>query len=76
MTPFRIIHGRELEPPGPLDLTLEALDEMPAGEHVLLLLYCSPQPLFNYLRRNGYRWNEEFRADGTYAIRIEQADAR
>jgi uncharacterized protein (DUF2249 family) len=76
MTPFRIIDGRELEPPGPLDLTLEALDEMPAGEHLLLLLYCSPQPLFNYLRRNGYKWSEEFRADGTCAIRIEQADAR
>lgn len=76
MTPFRIIDGRDLAPPGPLELTLAALDELPAGEHLLLLLHCSPQPLYNYLRRNGYRWTEEFREDGTCAIRIEHADGR
>ena len=76
MTPFRIIDGRELAPPGPLELTLEALDELPAGEHLLLLVNCSPQPLFNFLRRNGYRWTEELRADGSCAIRIEHGDAR
>jgi len=76
MTPFRTIDGCDLVPPEPLELTLAALDELPAGEHLLLLLYCSPQPLFNFLRRNGYRWTEEFREDGTCAIRIERADAR
>lgn len=75
MTTFRIIDGRDLPPPEPLELTLAALDELPDGEHVVLLLYCSPQPLFNYLRRNGYRWQEEIRADGTFAIRIERGNA-
>jgi len=75
MMPFRIIDGRDLPPPEPLELTLAALDELPAGEHVVLLLHCSPQPLFNFLRRNGYRWSEEVRDDGTYAIRIERANA-
>jgi uncharacterized protein (DUF2249 family) len=75
MIPFRIIDGRDLPPPEPLELTLAALDELPAGEHVVLLLHCSPQPLFNFLRRNGYRWSEEVRDDGTYAIRIERANA-
>jgi len=75
MIPFRTIDGRDLPPPEPLELTLAALDELPAGEHVVLLLYCSPQPLFNFLRRNGYRWGEEVRDDGTYAIRIERANA-
>ena len=75
MIAFRIIDGRDLPPPEPLELTLAALDELPAGEHVVLLLHCSPQPLFNFLRRNGYRWSEEVRDDGTYAIRIERANA-
>lgn len=74
MTPFRTIDGRDLVPPEPLELTLEALDQLPAGEHVLLFLRHSPQPLYNFLRRNGFRWTEEFRADGTCAIRIEHAD--
>jgi uncharacterized protein (DUF2249 family) len=76
MTPFRTIDGRDLVPPEPLELTLAALDELPAGEHLLLLVHCSPQPLFHFLRRNGFRWIEEVRADGTCAIRIEHADAR
>ena len=76
MIPFRTIDGRDLPPPEPLELTLAALDELPAAEHLLLLVNCSPQPLFNYLRRNGYRWTEEIREDGTYAIRIGHADAR
>ncbi len=76
MTAFRTIDGRDLMPPEPLELTLAALDELPAGEHVLLLVQCSPQPLFSFLLRNGYRWTEEVRDDGTCAIRIERADAR
>jgi uncharacterized protein (DUF2249 family) len=76
MTLFRTIDGRDLAPPEPLELTLAALDELPVGEHLLLLLHCSPQPLFSFLRRSGYRWTEEVREDGTCAIRIEHADAR
>ncbi|HVN42890.1 MAG TPA: DUF2249 domain-containing protein [Steroidobacteraceae bacterium] len=76
MTPFRTIDGRELPPPAPLELTLAALEDMPVGEHLLLLLYCSPQPLFNFLRRSGFQWTEEIGEDGTYAIRIVHADAR
>ena len=76
MNPFRVIDGRELQPPEPLEQTLEALDEMPRGEHMLLLLNCRPQPLFNYLGRHGYRWTEEISDDGTFTIRIEHADAR
>lgn len=76
MPPFRTIDARDLPPPEPLELALAALDELPAGEHLLLLLYCSPQPLYNYLSRSGFRWHEEVRDDGTHAIRIEHADAR
>ena len=76
MTPYRTIDGRDLPPPEPLERTLDALEELPAGEHLLLLVPCSPGPLFNFLRHNGYRWTEEVREDGAHAIRIEHADAR
>jgi uncharacterized protein (DUF2249 family) len=76
MTPFRTIDGRDLPPPEPLELTLAALDELPVGQHLVLLLHCSPQPLYNFLRRNGYRWTEDVGGDGTCSIRIEHGDAR
>lgn len=67
-----VIDGRELQPPEPMELTLDALDKLPDGEEVLLLLYCQPHPLFSILRTNGYAWKEDVRADGTREIRIHK----
>ena len=67
-----VIDGRELQPPEPMELTLDALDKLPAGEEVLLLLYCQPHPLFSILRTNGYAWTENVRTDGTREIRIHK----
>jgi len=68
-----LIDGRELQPPEPMERTLETLDQLPDGDEVLLLLYCQPHPLFNILKNNGYAWTEEVRADGTREIRIRKA---
>jgi uncharacterized protein (DUF2249 family) len=67
-----VIDGRELQPPEPMELTLEALDKLGEGDEVLLLLYCQPHPLFGILRNNGYGWREELRPDGTREIRIRK----
>ena len=67
-----VIDGRELQPPEPMERTLEALDTLAEGDELLLLLYCQPHPLFNILRNNGYGWSEELRADGTREIRIRK----
>lgn len=69
----RVIDGRELLPPEPLELTLMALDTLPDGEELLLLLFCQPHPLFDILRRNGYSWREDVLPDGTHEIRIRKA---
>lgn len=69
----RVIDGRDLQPPEPLELALAALDVLPAGEELLLLLYCKPHPLFQILRRNGFAWQEDVREDGTHEIRIRKA---
>jgi uncharacterized protein (DUF2249 family) len=69
----RVIDGRDLLPPEPLELTLTALDTLGDGEELLLLLYCHPKPLFDILRQNGYRWTEAVQDDGTHEVRIRKA---
>lgn len=67
-----LIDGRSMVPPEPLELTLQALDNMADDEELVLLLYCQPHPLFNILRREGYMWSEDLQADGTREIRIRK----
>ena len=67
-----VIDGREMQPPEPMERTLEALDTLAEGDDLLLLLYCEPHPLYNILRQNGYAWRDELRADGTREIRIHK----
>jgi uncharacterized protein (DUF2249 family) len=69
----RVIDGRDLQPPEPLELAMMALDTLPADEELVMLLYCQPHPLFDILRRNGYAWTETVQDDGTHEIRIRKA---
>ena len=69
----RLIDGRELQPPEPLELALAALDSLAEGEELVMLLYCRPHPLFQILRREGFLWEESVSADGTHEIRIRRA---
>jgi uncharacterized protein (DUF2249 family) len=71
----RIIDGRELQPPEPLHRVLAALDDLGAGDELILLLYCHPAPLIAILQRNGYGWQEAVLEDGTHEIRIQGAGA-
>lgn len=73
MSGLNLIDGRDLQPPEPLERAMEALDKLPAGEELVLLLYCQPHPLFSILRQNGYRWTEAVLDDGTHEIRIRKA---
>ncbi|MCX7147965.1 MAG: DUF2249 domain-containing protein [Rhodocyclales bacterium] len=67
-----VIDGREMQPPEPMERTMEALDTLAEGDDLLLLLYCQPHPLFSILSKNGYAWSEDLRADGTREIRIRK----
>jgi len=69
----RVIDGRDLVPPEPLELTMAALDTLEPGQELLLLLHCEPHPLYSILKRNGYRYSTEMREDGTNAILISKA---
>ena len=66
----RVIDARGLEPPEPFVLTMDALDRLPDGEKLLLLLYREPYPLYKALANNGYRHESELTPDGTVEILI------
>lgn len=70
-----VIDGREMQPPEPMERTLEALEKLEDGDDILLLLYCQPHPLFNILRNNGYVWTDQLRPEGTREIRIRRQAA-
>ena len=73
MSEPRVIDGRDLQPPEPLELTLAALDTLGPDDELLLLLYCEPHPLYSILKRNGYRYSNTTLDDGTIQIRISKA---
>ncbi len=68
-----VIDGRDLQPPEPLELTLNALETLADGDELLLQVYCHPRPLFDILQRSGYVWQETIADDGTHEIRIRKA---
>lgn len=68
-----VIDGRDMQPPEPLEKTVERLDQLGEGDELLLMVYCHPVPLFNILRNHGYVWQEDVLPDGTHEIRIRRA---
>lgn len=69
----RLIDGRDLQPPEPLELALAELATLAPGEELVMLLNCEPLPLYAILDRNGYRYRSELRADGSNEIHIQKA---
>lgn len=69
----RLIDGRDMEPPEPLELAVAELATLAPGEELVMLLRCEPLPLYAILERMGYRYRSEPRADGSNAIHIQKA---
>ena len=69
---MKVIDGRTMEPPEPLEQTLEALDGLAPGEAVKLIVNHQPQPLYRILEKNGYAWTEELFPDGHCEIVIRE----
>ncbi len=68
----QFIDGREMSPPEPFERTMAALDLIGDDGQVVLRVNCQPHPLFNALRRNGYRWDEASLPDGSFEYRIRR----
>lgn len=73
MPSTRLIDGRDLSPPEPLELALAELAKLAPGEELVMLLRCEPLPLYSILERNGYGYRSKRRPDGTNEITIQKA---
>ena len=68
----RLIDGRDMQPPEPLELAVAYLSTLAPGEELVLLLNCEPLPLYAILDRSGYRYRVERRADGSNEVHIQK----
>ena len=68
----RLIDGRDLLPPAPLELAIAELATLAPGEGLVMLLRCEPLPLYSLLERNGFDYQSKRGADGTNEIRIQK----
>ena len=68
----RVIDGRGMEPPEPLELAVAALAALAPGEELVMLLNCEPLPLYAILDGRGFSHRAERRVDGTNEIHIRK----
>jgi uncharacterized protein (DUF2249 family) len=64
-----------LEPPEPLQRTLEALSQLRQGQRLRMLIDREPRPLYRILEGNGYRYQAALRDDYVYEITIWSREA-
>ena len=72
MPEARVIDGRGMLPPEPLELAVAALGEMMSGDELVMLLHCEPLPLYSILDPRVFRYRSELRADGSNEIHIQK----
>lgn len=68
----RVIDGRDMEPPEPLELAVAELATLAPDGELVMLLRCEPLPLYAILERNGYSYRAELQADGSNEIHIRK----
>ncbi len=64
---------RGLPPPEPFENIMQALQTLPAGETLRVLIHREPFPLYEVLRDTGYVRQTSALADGSFAIQIGHA---
>jgi len=69
-----IVDARWQMPPVPMEMALDALDELSPGRELILLIHREPGPLYSILSQNGYSYDTELQDDGTFRIRIRIAE--
>ena len=65
-----VIDAREMEPPEPFVVTMDALDAMDPSHTLLLILTREPHPLYRTLQKQGYGYRTEITANYTIEILI------
>lgn len=65
-----IIDARDMEPPEPFVLTMEALDALGDDQKLMLILTREPYPLYRALQNKGFAYQSEITLQGTVEILI------
>ena len=61
---------RWLEPPEPFERVVAALETLPSGASLRVLIHREPHPLYGWLAREGYQYRARFDPGGWFEIRI------
>lgn len=69
----RTVDGRNLPAPEPMERVLEALDGLALDDCLRFLIHREPYPLYDLLRRNGFRYESAMQDDGSFEILIRRA---
>lgn len=72
MPETRLIDGREMLPPEPLERAVAALAALLPGQELVLLLNCEPLPLYTILDRSGHPYHAVQRPAGHYEIHVRK----
>lgn len=67
-----ILDNRGLEPPQPMMRTLAALEDLEAGQQLVILNDRRPMFLFEQLDEMGYLYLTEQQEDGSYRVTISR----
>jgi uncharacterized protein (DUF2249 family) len=67
---LREIDVRWLEPPEPFERIVAALEQLPSGERLRVLIHREPRPLFQWLQREGYAFEHRYNSEGYFEIQI------
>ena len=68
--PSSIVDARGLDPPEPMVRVMDALDELPRGERLLMLIHIEPRPLFRVLENNQFAYHCELKPAGHFEVTI------
>jgi uncharacterized protein (DUF2249 family) len=63
---------RWLEPPEPFERIVVALEQLPPGETLTVIIHREPQPLYRWLTREGYQYSARYDPGGFFEIRISR----
>jgi len=66
------IDVRGLAPPEPFEKIMYALQTLPAGSVLQVLIHREPFPLYDVLRDSGYAWNTRMLAEDNFMILISR----
>jgi uncharacterized protein (DUF2249 family) len=67
---IRLLDVRWLEPPEPFERIVAALEAFPQGATLRVIIHREPQPLFQWLTREGYAFRHGYNPDGYFEIFI------